>query len=122
MARAPRTRKTKHRGNAAGMIESRGRTGRRPSAAEKGPSGGGAKRSGSTRKNRYESPPTWKGSLWRAAIAAAVVYAVSTLILKHTSPTRNLILVPIVLALYMPVIYYTDHFMYRRAQKRNAAR
>jgi hypothetical protein len=122
MARAPRTRKTKHRGNAAGMIESRGRTGRRPSAQEKGPSGGGAKRSGSTRKARYESPPTWKGSLWRAAIAAAVVYVVSTLILKHTSATKNLILVPIVLALYMPVIYYTDNFMYRRAQKRKAAR
>ena len=47
---------------------------------------------------------------------------VSTLILKHTSATKNLILVPIVLALYMPVIYYTDNFMYRRAQKRKAAR
>jgi hypothetical protein len=119
MPRAPRTRKTKHRGNAAGMIESRGRTGRKPSAAEKGSSGGRAR---APRKNRYDSPPTWKGSLWRAAIAAAVVYAVSTLLLKHTTPTKNLLLVPVVLALYMPIIYYTDHFMYRRQQRRKAAR
>jgi hypothetical protein len=120
---APRTRKTKHRGNAAGMIESRGRTGRKPSAAEKGSSAGGGRRSGGTaRKNRYDSPPTWKGAAWRAAIAAAVVYIVSTLILKHTSAAKNLILVPIVLGLYMPIIYYTDHFMYRRQQRKKSAR
>jgi hypothetical protein len=119
---APRTRKTKHRGNAAGMIESRGRTGRKPNASEKRATGSGGRGSGSPRKNRYDSPPTWKGAAWRAAIAAAVVYVVSTVIIKHTSPARNLILIPIVLALYMPIIYYTDHFMYRRQQKRKASR
>jgi len=104
------------------MIESRGRTGRRPSAAEKGSPAGRGRGTGAPRKNRYDSPPTWKGSLWRAAIAAAVVYAVSTLLLKHTTPTKNLLIVPVVLALYMPIIYYTDHFMYRRQQRRKAAR
>lgn len=122
MPRAPRTRKTKHRGNAAGMIESRGRTGRKPSATEKGGSGARGRGSGTPRKNRYDTPPTWKGSLWRAAIAAAVVYGISTLLLKHTTPTKNLLLIPVVLALYMPLIYYTDQFMYRRAQRRKAAR
>src|SRR5271170_7378810 len=105
MPRAPRTRKTKHRGNAAGMIESRGRTGRRPSATEKGSASGRGRGSGAPRKNRYDSPPTWQGSFWRAAIAAAVVYGISTLIIKHTSATRNLLLIPVVLALYMPLIY-----------------
>jgi len=120
---APRSRKTKHRGNAAGMIESRGRTGRKPSASEKGSSGSGSRGSGSSpRKNRYDSPPTWKGAAWRAAIAAAVVFVVSSLILKHSSPAKNLILIPIVLALYMPIIYYTDHFMYRRQQRKKSAR
>ena len=120
---APRSRKTKHRGNAAGMIESRGRTGRKPSASEKGSSGSGSRGSGSSpRKNRYDSPPTWKGAAWRAAIAAAVVFVVSSLILKHSSPAKNLILIPIVLALYMPVIYYPDHFMYRRQQRKKSAR
>jgi hypothetical protein len=111
MPRAPRTRKTKHRGNAAGMIESRGRTGRKPSASEKSSSGGRGRGAAAARKNRYDSPPTWKGALWRAVIAAAVVYGISTLLL-----------IPVVLALYMPVIYYTDHFMYKRQQRRKAAR
>ena len=39
MAQTRRKRRTKHRGNAAGVVESRGRTGRKPTAAEKtGPS------------------------------------------------------------------------------------
>jgi hypothetical protein len=122
MPRAPRTRKTKHRGNAAGMIESRGRTGRKPTASEKAPSTPGARGGGSARKNRYEKPPTWRGAAWRAAIAAVVVYAVSTVLIKHTTPAKNLVLVPIVLALYMPIIYYTDQFMYRRQQRKKATR
>ena len=35
MAQTRRKRQTKHRGNAAGMVESRGRTGRKPTPAEK---------------------------------------------------------------------------------------
>ncbi len=126
MPRASRPRRTKHRGNAAGMIESRGRTGRKPSASEKGGSRSGSKSGGSgsekSRKNRYDEPPTWKGASWRAAIAAFVVYVASTLLLKHTTPQKNLILIPIVLVLYMPIIFYTDQFMYRRQQRRKSPR
>ena len=35
MAQTKRKRQTKHRGNAAGVVESRGRTGRKPTADEK---------------------------------------------------------------------------------------
>jgi len=35
MAQTKRKRQTKHRGNAAGVVESRGRTGRKPTKAEK---------------------------------------------------------------------------------------
>jgi hypothetical protein len=127
MARTTRNRRSKHRGNAAGMIESRGRTGRKPSAAEKGSGsssrGGGGGSSSGGRKNRYDKPPTWKGSLIRAVIAAAIVYALSTLLLgKHASATGNLLLVPIVLALYTPMIYYTDLYMYRRRLRKQSAR
>lgn len=125
MARPTKNRRsTKHRGNAAGMIEARGRTGRKPSASEKGTTAGKGTRRGSTtgRKNRFESPPTWKGAGIRAVVAAAIVYAVSTLLLKHTTAVTNLTLVPIVLAFYTPMIYYTDLFMYRRAQRKKSAR
>jgi len=125
MARTTRNRRSKHRGNAAGMIESRGRTGRKPSAAEKGSSSsrGGGGGSSAGRRTRYDKPPTWKGSLIRAVIAAAIVYALSTLLLgKHASATGNLLLVPIVLALYTPMIYYTDLYMYRRRLRKQSAR
>jgi hypothetical protein len=125
MARNTRSRRSKHRGNAAGMIESRGRTGRKPTAGEKGSSSSsarGSSRSGSgARKNRFDKPPTWKGALTRAVIAAGIVYALSTLLLnKHTSPAANLILIPVVLVIYMPMIYYTDLFLYRRRLRRKA--
>jgi hypothetical protein len=125
MARSTRTKRSKHRGNAAGMIESRGRTGRKPSASEKGTSssssrsGGGGSRN--QRGNRYDKPPTWKGSVIRAVIAAGIVYALSTLLLgKKGSATNNLLLVPIVLALYTPMIYYTDTYMFRRRARKKA--
>jgi hypothetical protein len=121
MARSTRTKRSKHRGNAAGMIESRGRTGRKPSAAEKGSSSSSSRGGGSrnSRGNRYDKPPTWKGSAIRAVIAAAIVYALSTLVLgKHASATNNLLLVPIVLALYTPMIYYTDSYMFRRRERK----
>jgi hypothetical protein len=104
------------------MIESRGRTGRKPTVAEKGTSAKGGARGSTSRKNRYDSPPTWKGSAVRAVIAAAIVYALSTVLLgKGSDAVANLILVPVVLALYTPMIYYTDMFMYRRRLKRKAA-
>jgi hypothetical protein len=120
-----RRRSTKHRGNAAGIIEARGRTGRKPTAAEKGASGRGrdqrgGKGSSGPRQKRFERPPTWKSAAARAVLAAAVVYLVSTLLLKR--PIKdNVILFPIVLVLYAPLIYYTDMWMYKRYLRKKAA-
>jgi hypothetical protein len=123
MARSTRNRRsTKHRGNAAGMIETRGRTGRKPTAGEKRSAARpGASRSSTTRRrNRYEKPPTWKGSATRGAIAALLVFAVLALINRHSSVVSELILIPIVLAIYIPLIHYTDNYMYRRQQRKKA--
>ncbi len=121
-----RRRPTKHRGNAAGAIEARGRTGRKPTAAEKSGSGGrgGAGRARSTsapRPKRYERAPTWKAAGLKAAAAAIIVYAISALLLKRPV-SSNLLLLPIVLGIYAPLIYYTDLYMYRRYQRKQAAR
>jgi hypothetical protein len=110
------------------MIEARGRTGRKPTASEKSGSGGrtgtpkgtGSAKATTRRVKRYELPPTWKSALWRGALAAAVVYVISTLLLKK-SALSNIVLFPIVLLLYTPMIYYTDLWMYRRAQRKKAA-
>ena len=125
MARPTRNRRsTKHRGNAAGMIEVRGRTGRKPSASEKGSksSRGGRQSGPAQRRNRYDKPPTWRGSAARAVIAAAIVFAVSSLLIKKGSVVSKLVLLPIVLAIYMPLIYYTDNYMYRRQQRKKGGK
>jgi len=124
MARSTRNRRsTKHRGNAAGMIESRGRTGRKLRPDEKATSSSGragGSRTTSGKRNRYDSPPTWRGSAIRGGIAAALVYAVIAVLNKHSNPLSELILVPIVLAVYVPLIHYTDNYMYRRQQRKKA--
>ena len=53
MAQTKRKRRTKHRGNAAGTIEARGRTGRKPTADEQRKASSGA------REERRFVEPTW---------------------------------------------------------------
>ncbi len=104
------------------MIEARGRTGRKPRPEEKRSSSsrGGSSSGGSGRGKRYEKPPTWRGSFIRAVVAAVIVFAVSALLVKHTSLAGKLVLLPIVLAIYTPMIFYMDQYMYRRQQRKNA--
>lgn len=114
MAQARRKRQTKHRGNAAGAIESRGRTGRKPTADEK--TGNAGARSGTakkeTRLERLERPPTWRGAFYRAMAAAVVMLLISIVLLKK--PNEAVALFPIVLLAYIPISYYTDMWLYRR--------
>lgn len=112
MAQTRRKRQTKHRGNAAGMIESRGRTGRKPTSAEK--RGLTSARGASAKVNRFDKPPTWRGALVRAMAAAAVMLLISILLLKK--PNQAVAIFPIVLVAYVPISYYTDLWLYRRRQ------
>lgn len=111
-------RKTKHRGNAAGMVESRGRTGRPPTAEE---------RSGSTREKaklreqrlqKADRPPTWLGAFYRAAAAAVLMLLIGIILIKNSSEAIELF--PVVLVLYWPISYYTDVWLYRRRQRQKA--
>jgi hypothetical protein len=113
MAQTRRRRQTKHRGNAAGMVESRGRTGRKPTSEEKrGPTSG--KDAAGGRPNRLDRPPTWRGAFVRAMAAAVVMLLISILILKK--PNQAVALFPAVLVIYVPISYYTDLWLYRRRQ------
>src|ERR1700727_2641274 len=81
MAQTKRKRQTKHRGNAAGVVESRGRTGRKPTAAEKSGKDGDVARAKEKRLDKADQPPTWKGAALRALIAAMALVLLSGLIL-----------------------------------------
>jgi hypothetical protein len=115
MAQTRRKRQTKHRGNAAGVVEARGRTGRKPTAAEKGGKGREAGRTKERLRERQERPPTRRGAFVRAMFAAVLMLA-TLLIFNLAKPAQAIALFPIVLLLYVPVSYYTDGFMYRRRQ------
>ena len=120
MAQARRRRRTKHRGNAAGVVEARGRTGRKPTAAEKSGTGAGTGRARESRLERLNRPPTWRGAFYRAMAAAVLLLLVSLLLLKK--PAQAIALFPIVLLIYLPISYYTDLWMFRRRQRNRAGR
>jgi len=105
-------RKTKHRGNAVGMVESRGRTGRRPTAAERSTAGREKAKAREQRVQKYDRPPTWRGAFLRALAAAVLMFLIGILWIKNT--TQSIILFPLVLAMYVPISYYTDMWLFRR--------
>jgi Flp pilus assembly protein TadB len=114
-----RKRRSKHRGTAAGTIEARGRTGRKPTATEKK-----ASKSEQTREQRLarlDRPPTWRSAANRALIAAAV-FLVAVIVLFGQKPLAAISLAAFMVLVYLPMGYYTDLFMYRRRQKQKAKR
>jgi hypothetical protein len=117
VASTRRKRQTKHRGNAAGMVETRGRTGRKPTTSA-GKTGGGARRG--ARATRFDKPPSWRSSFNRALIAAAVFVAASILILKQ-KPIAGVAFGVFLVLFYTPLTFYTDNFFYKRRQAKLAA-
>lgn len=115
MAQTKRKRRRKHRGTPAGTIEARGRTGRKPSADERG--GAGAR---GARPNRFDRPPTWQGAMTRAGIAAGIFLL--AIVALFGQPVRAA--VPIALFMffiYIPLGFYTDQFLYRRRMAKQRA-
>jgi Flp pilus assembly protein TadB len=116
-----RKRRTKHRGNAAGMVEARGRTGRKLTDAERGPSGKGSVRmtSQERRDQRLNTPPSWRSAIIKAGIAA-LLFAVAVTLFFGQPIVGAIGLALFTFLLYVPLSYYTDRLVYRRHQKRKA--
>ena len=106
MAQTKRKRRTKHRGNAAGQVEIRGRTSRPASPAE---------RKAAARRDRYMRPPSWRSAANRALIATVIFVAV--VIFAFGQPIGSAIaLGGFMLLIYIPLGYFTDSFFYNRRQ------
>jgi hypothetical protein len=115
MASTKRKRQTKHRGNAAGVVESRGRTGRKPTSAEKS----GAQQAAKARKtpiDKRDQPPTWRGAFFKAMIATVLLLVVLLVFLGGSPGAVSLF--PVVLAAYTVVSYYTDKWVFDRRQRK----
>jgi hypothetical protein len=115
MAQTRRKRQTKHRGNAAGVVESRGRTGRKPTAAEKSGNARELAREREKKVDRRDRPPSWRGAFVRAMFAAVLMLGI--IIVVFNRPNQAIALFPIVLLMYVPLSYYTDKWIYDRRQR-----
>ncbi len=114
MAQTRKKRRTKHRGNAAGSVEARGRTGRKPTGKERPAGGRGEGRM--SRMSRLEREPTMRGSVNRAAIAALLFFFAVVVVFKE-KPFPAGILALIMVLVYIPMTYYTDRALWRRRQR-----
>ena len=112
MAQTKKKRQTKHRGNAAGQIETRGRTGRRPTAGERKPT------SKELRQARLDTPPTWRSALNRALIATGIFLVLLLFFFRSEQLGPKLGIAAFMLLVYVPMGYYTDLWVYRRRQAR----
>ncbi len=118
MAQTRPKRKTKHRGNAAGVVESRGRTGRKPTAAEKSGDQRELAREKEKLLDKRDRPPTWRGAFLKAMFAAIFLLLVVILVLHQSNQAIGLF--PVVLVMYTVVSYYSDKWMYDRRQRKKA--
>ncbi len=115
MAQTKRKRRTKHRGNAAGVVEVRGRTGRKLTEADRRATGKPGPQD--KRAARLDRPPSWQASIQRAGIAAALFAAVLLLFFRDQSVGAVIALAGFMFLLYIPMGFYTDQFVYNRRQK-----
>ena len=114
MAQTKRKRRTKHRGTAAGTIETRGRTGRPLSADEKR-----KQQRQTAREKRLNTPPTWKSSATRAAIAAVIVFVFILVTAKGSNKLLTAVeFTAVALVFYIPAGYYLELTLYRRRQRK----
>lgn len=114
MAQTKKKRTTKHRGNAAGVVETRGRTGRKLTDEER-KRGAQAGQRGAIRTDRFDRPPTWRGAAQRSLVAVMIFVAVVVLLFKQ-DVAPAVALGSVLLLVYIPMSYYTDLWLFRRRQ------
>jgi hypothetical protein len=95
------------------MVETRGRTGRKPEPAGGRKPGGRGTRGG--RVDRFAKPPTWRSAFNRALIASAVFVAAAIAIL-HQPPIAGLAFGVFLILFYTPLTFYTDSYFHKRRQ------
>jgi hypothetical protein len=112
MAQTKRKRRTKHRGNAAGVVEARGRTGRRPTQEEL--------RKSTARERRANKPPSWNSAFLKAGLMAGLLFLFTRIGVfgSEASIAQSLLLSLFALLLYTPLAYVTDRWVYQRVQRR----
>lgn len=111
MAQTKKKRRRKHSGTQAGTIERQPRQARPQTKEEK------REEARRRRLERLDQPPTLRGAVLRAAIASLIFLAMVLLVFRESLPNA-LILAVFTFAIYIPIGYYMDRFIYRRRQRK----
>jgi hypothetical protein len=121
MAQTKRKRRSKHRGNAVGAVEARGRTSKPREDAK--PAKGGRGGVGAARQARGAKPPTWKSSLLKAGFGGVMLFLFARfgLLGDQAKTSSALLLAGMAMLFYTPIMYMTDQWIYRRKQRQAAA-
>jgi hypothetical protein len=115
MAQTKRKRRSKHRGNAAGVVETRGRTGRRLTEEEQRKTS-----RQSARDARLNKPPTWRSAFLKASLMAGLLFLFTRIGVfgSKAELSQSVAICLFALLLYTPIAFATDKFVYTRAQRR----
>jgi hypothetical protein len=115
MAQTKRKRRTKHRGNAAGSVEARGRTGRKPTESERRKS-----TSGNAREERRYIEPTWGSAAMRAGLASIMLFVLFQVGLAGEKQTiaTSLALALAAFLIYVPMGYKVDRIFWERRMRK----
>jgi hypothetical protein len=115
MAQTKRKRRSKHRGNAAGTVEARGRTGRKPTAEEQRKKGGA-----NGREERRFVEPTWASAATRAGLASLMLFVLFQVGLagqQQTIATSAGLSIAAFL-IYVPLGYKVDRVFWERRMRK----
>jgi Flp pilus assembly protein TadB len=110
MAQTKRKRRRKHRGTQAGTIDARGRTSKPPASARSRAASSGSSRASS------RSAGSRTAAVNRAAFAAAILVVFIAVVQRNIA--QALVMGVFALAIYVPMSYYTDLWLYRRRQRK----
>ena len=117
MAQTKRKRRSKHRGNAAGTIEARGRTGRKTTPEEQKKAEKSSSRQ--SRAQKLAQPPSWNRATLRAAAASGLLFVLTQIgLFQDDVPVTQAITVCLVaMLIYIPLGYVFDNWMYKRMNR-----
>ncbi len=119
MAQTKRKRQTKHRGNAAGVVESRGRTSRPISPNDRKKADKAA-----VREARMSKEPTWKSSWMKAGFAGLFMFLFIMILghPKHGSALAAAIFPAVIaVALFGPANYYLERYLWKKRMSQRSA-
>jgi hypothetical protein len=116
MAQTRKKRRRKHRGTQTGRIDTRGPRGR-PRTKEEARARARQKRKPAAKSrgalDRRDVAPTWGGAFKRGLFGAAIFFLLFWLLFKR-DVGQAAVLSVVMLAMYVPMGYYIDRFMYSR--------